>query len=56
MLKRLGFSEEVERVNTGLCPFCRMKIDLTEFRDVLSLKEYRISGLCQKCQDKTFGR
>jgi len=26
-----------------------------EFRDVLSRKEYRISGLCQKCQDKFFG-
>jgi len=24
------------------------------FRDNLSLKEYRISGLCQECQDKIF--
>ena len=27
----------------------------TEFRDELSVKEYRISGLCQKCQDGVFG-
>lgn len=27
----------------------------TEFRDALSVKEYRISGLCQKCQDTFFG-
>lgn len=27
----------------------------TEFRDELSKKEYRISGLCQKCQDSFFG-
>jgi hypothetical protein len=27
----------------------------TEFRDHLSAKEYRISGLCQKCQDAIFG-
>lgn len=27
----------------------------TEFRDALSAKEYTISGLCQKCQDKIFG-
>lgn len=24
------------------------------FRDNLSLREYRISGLCQECQDKAF--
>jgi len=27
---------------------------ITPFRDNLSLKEYRISGLCQECQDKIF--
>lgn len=26
-----------------------------EFTDTLSLKEYTISGFCQKCQDETFG-
>lgn len=26
-----------------------------EFRDALSEKEYRVSGLCQKCQDEIFG-
>ena len=26
-----------------------------EFRDELSKREFRISGLCQKCQDKIFG-
>lgn len=35
-----------------ICPICHEKI--TSFKDVLSLKEYRISGLCQSCQDKTF--
>ena len=25
------------------------------FRDELSRKEYTISGICQDCQDKTFG-
>lgn len=28
----------------------------TAFRDSLSAKEYTISGLCQRCQDKVFGR
>lgn len=27
----------------------------TEFDDELSRKEYSISGLCQKCQNKVFG-
>ncbi len=27
----------------------------TDFKDALSKKEYTISGMCQKCQDKTFG-
>tara|TARA_B100001964_G_C14125849_1_gene550512 strand:- start:906 stop:1118 length:213 start_codon:yes stop_codon:yes gene_type:complete len=26
-----------------------------EFKDEVSKKEYTISGLCQKCQDKVFG-
>jgi hypothetical protein len=26
-----------------------------EFRDDISRKEYTISGMCQKCQDRTFG-
>jgi len=26
-----------------------------EFRDELGAREYRISGLCQNCQDWTFG-
>ena len=25
------------------------------FRDPLSRKEYAISGMCQRCQDETFG-
>jgi len=25
------------------------------FRDELSIKEYHISGMCQKCQDEVFG-
>jgi len=35
-----------------VCAFCGKPI--TGFRDVLSEKEYRISGLCQECQDGVF--
>lgn len=36
------------------CPFCNKKIDISEFTDNESLKEFKISGLCQKCQDDFF--
>lgn len=33
------------------------KADVGEgFRDLLSAKEYTISGLCQECQDMIFGK
>jgi len=37
----------------GFCPLCGNAVD--ELRDDLSFAEYRISGLCQSCQDSTFG-
>lgn len=40
----------------GKCPFCGKVVDDSEFRDDLSREEFRISGLCQKCQDEFFGR
>jgi len=54
-MRKLGFGEEVDRVEAGLCPFCKVTIDQRQFRDSLSLREYKISGLCQRCQDETFG-
>lgn len=56
IMKQAGFGEEVKNVEAGLCPFCKGKIDINEFRNDVSKKEYRISGLCQKCQDEMFGK
>ena len=42
-----------EAKEKAVCVIC--KGDASSFRDELSRKEYTISGLCQKCQDKTFG-
>lgn len=56
IMKAAGFGKEVKDVEAGVCPFCSKRIDLRAFRDPLSLKEYGISGICQPCQDKTFGR
>jgi hypothetical protein len=61
-----GFSEQVRMVERKRCPSCSEFTGIhphnspndvppySGFRDALSYKEYGISGLCQKCQDKTF--
>ena len=48
-----GLSQAVERVEAGVCATCAGVVG--PFRDDLSCKEYRISGMCQTCQDKVFG-
>jgi len=44
-----------EAKEKGVCVTCGNKIKMEDFKDQLSIKEYEISGLCQKCQDDTFG-
>jgi len=56
IMKQSGFSKEVEKVNNKICPFCNKPINNKDFRNHISMKEYMISGLCQKCQDDTFGQ
>lgn len=55
-LVRQVFPEMVERVEKGYCPTCdcNEKIKMEDFRDELSVKEYKISGMCQDCQDRVF--
>ena len=40
-------------IAAGRCTGC--KLPAFEFRNALSQKEHRISGLCQTCQDDVFG-
>ena len=54
ILHQAGFGEEVKAVERGDCPICGIKIDMVAFRDELSVKEYEISGIRQKCQDDIF--
>lgn len=55
LMKQVGFKKEIELIETGCCPFCKKIIKVDEFKDKLSKKEYSISGICQSCQDETFG-
>lgn len=55
--KPVSFLHDMVRaVSEGICPLpdCHKPIYSSEFRDEISLREYRISGLCQACQDKIF--
>ena len=51
-----GLGGEVKKVEQGLCPTCHKLVSESDFRDVCSKREFLISGMCQKCQDETFGK
>ena len=45
--------EHSRSIEKHICTWC--KKEAMAFRDLLSKKEYKISGLRQEFQDKTFG-
>ena len=48
--------EDIITIGEGIkCPSCGKQIGFDEFRDEISLKEWRLSKLCQDCQDEVFG-
>lgn len=53
MTKKLFGKSHTEALTTNTCLFCGREIK--GFRNAVSRKEYSISGMCQVCQDKTFG-
>ena len=44
---------DFEKRNT--CPMCAKSVVGTKLKDDESIREFEISGMCQACQDKTFG-
>jgi len=53
-MEQAGFDEEMKKLEKQICPLCDKKVNINDFRDNLSIKEFTISGLCQECQDKIF--
>lgn len=51
----MGFHKELQAIAEGKCPLCAKLVDSTQFKDELSLKEFKISGMCRNCQDDMFG-
>lgn len=53
-LARSMFPDKAELYDKGLCTDCKYRVQIAEFKDEKSRKEYHLSGMCQKCQDKFF--
>lgn len=43
-----------DSIKKNICVMCGNIVDENNFKDELSLKEFKISGVCQSCQDKIF--
>ena len=54
IMKQLGFNKEIELIKKGCCAFCTKEINNLNGYDELSIKEYKISGLCLSCQNEVF--
>jgi hypothetical protein len=54
ILEKFGFTKEMQLVENRQCPLCEARININDFKDELSLKEFTISGMCQECQDRIF--
>jgi ribosomal protein S18 len=53
-IMRQLFPREVDNFEAGVCVFCQSEIKTEDFKDPLSIKDYKITGMCQQCQDKTY--
>jgi len=51
---KLGFGEQVALVEQGKCPMCKEEVNQEDFESDKSRKEFKISGMCQVCQDEIF--
>jgi hypothetical protein len=48
------FPHMKDRIDSGCCPLCGEPVNMNDFKDDLSRREYEISKMCQKCQDSVF--
>jgi len=50
-LREMGFKQEVEAVERGLCPFCKTPVKESDFTDYRSRLDFKVTGMCKECQD-----
>ena len=48
------FPGAFEKAAKGICPSCNKEVSEKDFRNKISKREFKISGLCQECQDLSF--
>ena len=54
-ISKLTFGRtRTESITNNICVICGKTVDFTDFKDLPSVKEYRISGMCMPCQDEFF--
>lgn len=51
--KMCGHTQEEAR-KLSVCTTCGGKVDVDAFADEISEQEYKISGMCENCQDEVF--
>jgi hypothetical protein len=54
IMRGCGFNKEIDLIKKGMCPFCKRQVNIIQFKNEKSKREFKISGLCQGCQDETF--
>ena len=56
IMRAAGFGPQVDLVNQGKCPICKVDVKEEDFKDkpAIFLTEFRISGFCYKCQIEIF--
>lgn len=50
IMRQCGFNKELDLIKRGYCPFCKRQVNVTEFKNEISKREFKISGLCKACQ------
>lgn len=48
------FPEAVKRISMGKCATCGKDVNHDDFRKDIDRRKFKISGMCQKCQDSVF--
>lgn len=55
IMETMGFRQLLEAtVDKGLCPFCKRIVSINNFKRPESITEFKISGICEECQDEFF--
>ncbi len=54
VIRTLGMGKSIDTLELGKCPFCGERVKMKEFRDEVSVREFKLNGLCQGCQDEMF--